>query len=734
MAVDDCVQVTVVDTFIAEDTLGGLVFLAFLLALILGLIIGALIMRYIFREIEDHNTRRKNKSFSSPTIETNQEDEPSTMKKMGSNRIFPLATNETNGKSVTIEMDCTHSFASHRSLTTSFTQTSKSYCFADALIKETGEDMDVELQTQDFRLIQKMEQDLRKEKSEIIEDIETDSRKEQDNEEQELRETTTDITELDNRLEQLHSKHSKKKDLRLNQLQEEFGRDLTKESELTEEEAEQILSKLMTNFTAAERRRAEEVTRQSMILHERLAKRQYMAQKKAAEKQEETEEYQERKQQPNSVIAVLKKRGKLMEDQSEKILEEYQQDLKVIEEKQQQAVLKHEAELAARLKKKREQKTKRLLSELEGQKEEFDSKANLMIAEGSMTAEDYLEAYHQLKVEQQAALEEDEETSDNYEAQEFQDLSQQLNERWKRSVSKREDELFIEIRKQAHLSEKESERLMKKHQEQLDEYSNKQQRERKRQQAAIKDKLKERKNRWEREAEQRVIEQDQMMTEQEQTLKQVLNAQIGLNEQLRKQVMLEHEQNLMALNNHLQISRIRQQKKVEQRLAQRRARLAELRKNMEEERSRKANGDPDQMKTLARSQNIEYQAEVKKMEEEHQAALEDLRRRLAAETEEALRDQDDRLGKILGKLQLEVTRRDEIIKNRDTAIRDLEKKLVDTMTKEGTMADLQTDKIMKQHQKQVDRLNQNIEQAIEAKRVQEVEEVKVKGVNIERLK
>jgi regulator of replication initiation timing len=43
---------------------------------------------------------------------------------------------------------------------------------------------------------------------------------------------------------------------------------------------------------------------------------------------------------------------------------------------------------------------------------------------------------------------------------------------------------------------------------------------------------------------------------------------------------------------------------------------------------------------------------VKKIEEEHQLALEDLRRRLAAETEEALKDQDDRLGKILGKLQV----------------------------------------------------------------------------------
>lgn len=74
----------------------------------------------------------------------------------------------------------------------------------------------------------------------------------------------------------------------------------------------------MANFTAAEKRRADELNRQSMVLHERLAKRQILAQRRAAEKNEEAEEYQERKQTPESIFAVLKKRGKLTEDQSQR--------------------------------------------------------------------------------------------------------------------------------------------------------------------------------------------------------------------------------------------------------------------------------------------------------------------------------------------------------------------------------------------------------------------------------
>ncbi|EDO37113.1 predicted protein [Nematostella vectensis] len=289
-----------------------------------------------------------------------------------------------------------------------------------------------------------------------------------------------------------------------------------------------------------------------------------------------------------------------------------------------------------------------------------------------MTAEDFLEAYHRLVVEHQLAKEEQEDRCDDEEFQEIDSLNQQLTERRARALEKKENELFKEIKEQAHLSAKEADRLMSKHKEDLDQYADKKAREMERQKAQIKERLLERRKRWVRDAEQRAMEQNVMISQQEETLKQVLDTQIGLSQKLQKQVMMEHEQNLVALNNHLQMSRMRQQKRLEQRLARRRARLADLRQRMEEERTKQAEEDPEKMKILARSQNIEYQAEVKKVQEDHQAALEDLRRRLAAETEEALKEQDDRLGKILGKLQLEVARRDDIIKKQDEAIRTLE--------------------------------------------------------------
>ncbi|XP_048585230.1 trichohyalin-like [Nematostella vectensis] len=789
---DSCLTVNVIDTIIKYDTLGGLVFLAFLLALIVGFIIGALIMRCIFREIEEHNTSKRNKSFSVPLLEeeVGKEDDLSTMKKMGSNRIAPIPVdrNGAGNRSVSIEMDATHySRGSSGFLTPPITEpgqmTDGGLSVAQALTKPSEEEMEVELQNQDFKFLEEMEKDLRKQKNETflqllkmvltflfsksrideefkrrmlakyeqaIDDIDANAARDQALEAQELRDTITDSTELENAIESLHTKFSKRMSFKLTELQEEVGNDLLTDSGLSEEEANQIVAKLMANVAATNKRLLEEANRQSLILHERLAKRQAMAQHRVMEKQEEKDELDNRKMKALKNLEVLQKRGKLVSEQSNKILEEYGSTIRALEEKEQLSSLRHQAELAEKLRRRREQKMRKLENEQEGEKEEFEARANQMISEGTMTAEDFLEAYHRLVVEHQLAKEEQEDRCDDEEFQEIDSLNQQLTERRARALEKKENELFKEIKEQAHLSAKEADRLMSKHKEDLDQYADKKAREMERQKAQIKERLLERRKRWVRDAEQRAMEQNVMISQQEETLKQVLDTQIGLSQKLQKQVMMEHEQNLVALNNHLQMSRMRQQKRLEQRLARRRARLADLRQRMEEERTKQAEEDPEKMKILARSQNIEYQAEVKKVEEDHQAALEDLRRRLAAETEEALKEQDDRLGKILGKLQLEVARRDDIIKRQDEAIRTLEKKFVDTVTREGTLADAQTDRILRQHQKQVDKLNENIEiekerqmriireklemkrlkkeRTIVARREQEAEEIKQKGV------
>lgn len=755
----ECLSVTVVDRVTKLDTLGGYVFLVFLVCLIIGFILGLLLARCILRELEEQYSQRRSKSQTEAIlieVENEVKIQETSGKKMGSNRIAPMPVPTKNTADIAIEMEPTHLSTGSLHSQSAWTgeQDSNNSTVVYALSKSSGEEMELEIQKQDFKSIEEMETNIRLQKSETflqllkmilsflvsksrisegfrrdslakyeqaIEDIDRNAKEEMKAEEQELRITIVDPMKLDQAIEGLHSKYSKRMAAERMELQEKLRTDLMQGTELSEQEAEQIVAKLMMNMAAVDKRLAEEASRQNKVLHERLARRQALAQQRVADNQQEKEEFDDRMKQPQKNLDVLCKRGKLSTDQKDRIMDEYEQDLRVLEEKHQQAILKSQNDLNEKLRRKREQRMRKLEMEQAAEKEDFERKANQMIADGNMTAEDFLEENHKLRVQQQVAREEEEDRADEFEVEELNVLREKLEEKRQRSLKEKEETLFEQIRNEAHLSSKEAEKLVNKHLEEVNEANERKNRERERQRAVIQEKLEERKKRWERDLERQKAEQNQLVAEQEKAIKQVLNTQAGLAEELRKQVMLEHEQNMIALNDHLQMTRLRQQKRLEQRLATRRARLAEMRQQMEMERKEHGDNDPEAMRNLARVQNIEYQAEVKKIEAEHQTALEELRRRLAAETEEALREQDERLGKILGKLQVAVARREEIIKKQDEAIRSLEKKLVENMTREGTLADAQTDKILKQHQKQVDKLNTQIDMEKE-KQMQKIRE------------
>ena len=56
-------------------------------------------------------------------------------------------------------------------------------------------------------------------------------------------------------------------------------------------------------------------------------------------------------------------------------------------------------------------------------------------------------------------------------------------------------------------------------------------------------------------------------------MEKVLDSQLDLSADARDQIMREHEQNVTAVNNQLQMSRIKQQKRLEAKLEQRRAKV-----------------------------------------------------------------------------------------------------------------------------------------------------------------
>ncbi|XP_015775706.1 PREDICTED: uncharacterized protein LOC107353839 [Acropora digitifera] len=137
----ECLSVTVVERVAKPDTLGGYVFLVFLLCLVVGFILGLLLARYVLRQLEEQYSTRRSKSHSAAIVLENDYEElekkTESPKKLGSNRITPMSVPSKNTADFGIEP--THgSAASVRSQAEWTEKDSNDQSVIGALTKSSG--------------------------------------------------------------------------------------------------------------------------------------------------------------------------------------------------------------------------------------------------------------------------------------------------------------------------------------------------------------------------------------------------------------------------------------------------------------------------------------------------------------------------------------------------------------------------------------------------------------------
>ncbi|KAI8480106.1 smoothened signaling pathway [Branchiostoma belcheri] len=165
-----------------------------------------------------------------------------------------------------------------------------------------------------------------------------------------------------------------------------------------------------------------------------------------------------------------------------------------------------------------------------------------------------------------------------------QPCSRQLDSSRGQQLLEHDQSLYENLQARAQLSEKEARKLMKKHQLHMKNFQERQDEERERQREQLDAKLAQRRRKLEEQSATSQAEQKMLNDQQERAITMLLDTQAGLTEEARKQIMKEHEQNMIAVNNQLQISRTRQQKILEQKLAQRRAKLEAKTKAKQDEK------------------------------------------------------------------------------------------------------------------------------------------------------
>ncbi|XP_071502132.1 uncharacterized protein [Diadema antillarum] len=518
-------------------------------------------------------------------------------------------------------------------------------------------------------------------------------------------EFSKDPLAMEEALENSRLDHIRKLDGLVQDMQIKVKDKLSKDASLTTDEVEAIMKKLMENMATAEKMIGDEQSRQASILQERLAKRQALSEQYGQVTTRETKGNQARMDSLNELVKYLSEERELNESQAKSIIKQYQTDMENIQLKHQAAVLKHSQDLAERLQQHRERKLRELDRRHSEQREKLASKAPSVV-----NPTDFVEAHHDL-LEQQRNEENDlVDELDFHEAEELSLLRKKLEEERTSELAEKEESIFEELMAKAQLNEKEAKKIVKKHQANVAAYEEQLDQEKKRQNMKLQERIDQRKAAWEEEQKRAAAEQQQLTEQQERTISKLIDTQSTLDEEAKRQIMLQHEQNVTALNNHLQMAKLKQQKLLEAKLSKRRARYEALKAQQEAER--RGNGeDSDENSELRKQQQEELEAEENRMKEEQQAAILALRRQLAEETEQVLREQDAKMGILIGKLQAGQARRQGVIKKLDKAVKDLQDQLVESIADSNVISERKSERILATHMQEMEEIEEKLRQA-----------------------
>ncbi|PAA72737.1 hypothetical protein BOX15_Mlig019322g1 [Macrostomum lignano] len=242
-----------------------------------------------------------------------------------------------------------------------------------------------------------------------------------------------------------------------------------------------------------------------------------------------------------------------------------------------------------------------------------------------------------------------------------------------------------ELNRQLGLSEDEVGRMLDMHRRQVEKFRKDKRSEQQRSQRRLEEKLASRQAKFAAARQAREAELAEVKRGQDVVLHKALALQADIDEQARKQIVEEHERQLLALGNSLQLSRLRQEKGLEAKLAARRAAMSRLQRDTREEKllldEQKAGG-PEAAKLEARLA-ARMEEEKRRLYEESRLGRQRLRENLAAETAAALKEQEARLGEAIGRLQTGQARRRGLIDRQEKVVRELEAQLEARLAEDG---------------------------------------------------
>ncbi|KAH3705448.1 trichohyalin-like isoform X2 [Dreissena polymorpha] len=475
--------------------------------------------------------------------------------------------------------------------------------------------------------------------------------------------------------------------------------ELIRTSGLSESEVDELLEKLKADMAELERRQGLEQLRQARHLAERLEKRRQLLEFHRLQEQQGAQETIDDVQAFEEPLSKLVEEGKLIDRQKQEILEEHDQNLKNLLKSQQLDAMRLQRDLAEKLKQRREARMRKL-----DEKQEKEQAVFLSKAEKSTSTTEFVNGYQNLLEQQQLEVEAAETEVDQTELEELEKLAQDLDAKRANQIKELADKMVQSVTRIGQLGEGDAKRIIKLHNMRMDALNNRRKEEQQLMRARLQERWQQRLKKIELDEVASQNEREAIIEQQDNTVKRVLNSNLDLTEDAKEKILKEHERNMVALNNQLSRSKLRQKMSLEQKLSQRRARLVEIQAKQEALKAEKKGLSDKEMQKLQE----QLDQEVLLFEKERKEAENNLRKQLAAETEAALSQQEKGLAALIGRLEVGQARRMAVLQKQDQTLKDLQENLQNSIDS-GRLSANKADQIIQQHYNQVEHVNERLQ-------------------------
>nr|XP_006817905.1 PREDICTED: limbin-like [Saccoglossus kowalevskii] len=390
--------------------------------------------------------------------------------------------------------------------------------------------------------------------------------------------------EQDEEQEKLRKEFAIRKRMAVKAIQHQLLDDVKTEGNLTEEQADWLMKQHKKNMNTLEKFMDDEISRQRMLLDEKLARRRALAESKEDQEDYHRDVLNTMATQQMGMVQTLAKNERLTEAQAEEMLARIQKDLLALKKKfdneqtrQDEALHKRLSELKKRRIEQKEREHKQELADLE-------KKQKIKSQNGNVDPQGYIEAKEHLLSQQRGELNDLENQLDEDAAKELEQVRAQHVKKVQHDIKNSSDKLCKELGNKAGLDEEMKNEIMAQHERDLEKLLETREEERSKHERILKKRLAKNRKEWAKRKEVEKEEQQKIREHEEQMVGRLMATQVVMSNADRDKILQEHEKQLVKLENSLTLNKLRQKRKLEEKMSAKKAKqLEKLEKRQHQE-------------------------------------------------------------------------------------------------------------------------------------------------------